>query len=91
MVISVVVLGVFVMIVLMIDNKKKISDKMDIPNRTPEKSISLDQKIKLERTELIQQVTAAIAQIKNQSIDQVVASLNSVKSSRRLANKDEER
>lgn len=89
MIISVIVLVVFVLCVLLIDKKMQTKNKPEPQKKVPTKSLTLDEKINLEKTEIIQQLVSVTAQIEQKSINEVKEILEQVKSDEIFADKEE--
>lgn len=87
MIVSVIVLVVFVLCVVLIDKKMQTKSKAEPQKKVPTKSLTLDEKINLEKTEIIQQLVSVIAQIEQKSINEVKAIIEQVKSDEKVPDK----
>ncbi|MDA9471547.1 hypothetical protein [Enterococcus sp. 5H] len=87
MIVSVIVLVVFVLCVVLIDKKMQTKSNSEPQKKVPTKSLTLDEKINLEKTEIIQQLVSVIAQIEQKSINEVKAIIEQVKSDEKVPDK----
>ncbi|MEI5995095.1 hypothetical protein [Candidatus Enterococcus mansonii] len=68
----------FFLIAMIVKNRKKPFN--DVPQiKKPTKTLSLDEKLKIEKDETIEQLITTITKIEKQSIHQLTTSLNNLK------------
>lgn len=88
MIISVIVLVVFVFFVVLIDKKMQTKSNSEPQKKVSIKSLTLDEKINLEKTEIIQRLVSVIARIEQKSINEVKTIIEQVKSDEKFADKE---
>lgn len=82
MFLMIIVISFFVLLILIVD-KNKNNSQNTVPKRKKVVNVlSLDQKIKLEKIDGIQQVSSTLVQLKKQKINQLIVALNNLKESK---------
>ncbi|MEI5991560.1 hypothetical protein [Enterococcus crotali] len=82
----IVIVGIllFFFAFIIIDKKQNKQTKPIPRKKEPQKKLTLDQKIALEKTEGIQQVLSLITQIEKQRIGQLTATLRNIKENKEM-------
>ena len=79
MFIIILVILLFFFLLLRIDKNKNKQNSPIAQKKKPVKTLSLDQKIKLEKTMEIKQITSVLTQAEKQPINRLIVVLNNLK------------